>query len=110
MVWPEQNRSVADAGALTNVLLTGSNRIGGAVLKSAASHISTRPDGSSAWWMATTGKLIGADHWPISAGPPVFATVMLTTADTLVFPAPSRARALIACAPFEVVRESQVSS
>ena len=60
--------------------------------------------------MATTGRLIGADHWPIWAGPPMFATVTSTAAETLVLPAASRARALTACAPFDVVRESQVIS
>src|SRR5688572_17048702 len=91
------------------VPVCGFQRIGGALVKSAASHIRTLPDGNSAWWIAITGMLNGADHCPVSTGP-LLAMVTAIAADTVVLPAASRARAEIVCAPLAASVESQVNS
>src|SRR5262245_60203871 len=64
--------------------------------ESKASHRSTSPVRNSIIWTSLIGKLNGADHWPLTEGPPPEPPLETLTLIALVvrLPAASRATAL----------------
>src|SRR2546430_1034621 len=101
---PAQNRFAARNGLTVTVSVAGS-KTAAPVASVWSPPARPLPSGMSDIWTATRGQSRTCDHWPTTAGSVDVLLVPVTApaVDTVELPAPSRARAVSVCGPFDAV-------